>query len=79
MRNYQLIMNKDLSEIDKVYGRLNKYATVNEKLRYCTSLIQRTESFVTKNREILTEHARKRSFDIIIAAETEITKLSQTE
>lgn len=79
MGNYQMIINKDLSEIDKVYGRLNKYATVNEKLRYCTSLIQRTESFVTKNREMLTEHAQKRSFDIIIAAETEISKLSENE
>jgi hypothetical protein len=70
-------MNKNLTEIDKVYGRLNKYATVNERLKYCASLIQRTESFVTKNRETLTEHIKKRSFDIIIAAETEIDKLSQ--
>jgi hypothetical protein len=78
MINLHSVMSKNLSDIDKVYGRLNQYATVKERVKYCTSLIQRTENFVTKNRETLTEHVKKRSFDIIIAAETEINKLSQS-
>jgi len=72
-------MAKNLAEIDKVYGRLNRYASTQEKLKYCSSLIQRTESYVTKNMQALTEHSKIRSFEIIVAAETEIKNLTQKE
>lgn len=68
-----------LSDIDKVYGRLNKYATVSERLKYCTTLVQRTEKFVSKNNEILTEHIKKRSGEIIEAAKTEIKLLTDNK
>jgi hypothetical protein len=77
MINSRNFMSRNLSELDKAYGKLNKVATVKEKLKYCASLIQRTESYVTKNREILAETVKKKSFEIIIAAETEIKELSK--
>lgn len=70
-------MEKDLSKIDKVYGKLNKTASVGERLQYCFTLIQRTESFITKNREKLAAHIQSVSFEMIVAAETEIAKLSK--
>lgn len=70
-------MKKDLSKIDKVYGKLNKTATVGERLQYCVKLIQRTESYITKNREKLAAHIQSVSFEMIVAAETEIAKLSK--
>jgi hypothetical protein len=68
---------RTLSDIDKVYGRLNKYATVSERLKYCTSLVQRTESFIAKNGGILTDHIKKRSGEIIEAARIEIRQLTE--
>lgn len=73
---YAAVMSKGLSDIDRVYGRLNQYATVSEKLKYCASLIHRTENFVARNNETLNEQVRKRSNDIIEAAKREIYRLS---
>jgi hypothetical protein len=73
------LMVRTLSEIDKVYGRLNRYATVSERLKYCTSLVQRTEKFVAINNGILTEHIKKRSGEIIEAAKTEIKLLTDNK
>jgi hypothetical protein len=70
-------MTRTLSDIDKVYGRLNKYATVSERLRYCNSLVQRTENFVAKNSGILTDHIKQRSGEIIEAARFEIRQLTE--
>ena len=76
-RTQSFNMTRTLSDIDRVYGRLNKYATVSERLKYCNSLVQRTENFIAKNSGILTDHIKKRSGEIIEAARIEIKLLSE--
>ena len=71
-------MARSLADIDKVYGRLNTYASVSERLIYCTKMMRRTEKFVAVNSEHLTEHIRTRSGDIIEAVKTEI-KILETQ
>ncbi len=70
-------MEKNLSQIDKTYSQLHKKATVRERLQYCVNLIQRTESFITKNREKLEQNIQNMNFEMIVAAETEIARLSK--
>ncbi|MBL7932377.1 MAG: hypothetical protein JNL60_10765 [Bacteroidia bacterium] len=67
---------KSLSDLDKAYGKLNKLATIAEKLNYCTSVIRKAENLVTNEGPKLSYYAKKKSFALIIAAEEEIKKLS---
>jgi hypothetical protein len=70
------IMEKNLSAIDKVYSRLSKYASKEEKIKYCKSVLQRTKVYIEKNKDALTEHIVNNSAEMIEAASTEIDKLS---
>lgn len=67
---------KSLSDLDKSYGKLNKLASLDEKLNYCTGLIRKAENLVTNEGSRLSAYAKKKSFALIIAAEEEIRKLS---
>ncbi len=69
-------MKKNLSEIDQFYAILPKNIGVNERVQYCVSLIYHTEGFVTKNIQKLSKQIKKRSFEIIIAAEREMEELN---
>lgn len=69
-------MSRNLEVIDKVYARLNSYASAEEKLKYCKNLLARTEVFMVKNRDNLTDHMLVRSSDIIESVKLEIQKLS---
>jgi hypothetical protein len=68
---------KQLTEIDKVYGRLHTYATIPERIKYCSSLIQKTESYVNRHHSTITEHIITRSAEMIEAARQELNFLSQ--
>ena len=70
------IMKKQLSQIDKVYNKLYEYASVQERLKYCTSLVQRIESFMNKSNGTLTDHIVNKSSEIIQAARNEIQFLT---
>lgn len=72
-------MKKNLSEIDQFYAILPKSIGVKERVQYCSSLIYHTESFVTKNIQELSERLKKKSFEIIIAAEREMDELNRVK
>lgn len=69
-------MKKNLSEVDNFYAILPKSIGINERVQYCSSLIHHTESFVTKNVLNLSQHIKKKSFEIILAAERELELLN---
>ena len=70
----KLLTKKELSDLDKVYGRLKNYASTDEKLRYCQSLLTRMESFSSTN-EIATDHIMHYSREIIQVTRYEIEEL----
>lgn len=70
-------MEKSLSQMDKAYDKLNKQASIDEKMKYCATLIQKTERFIITNSETLAERVKRKSFEIIIAAEAEMSKLTK--
>ncbi len=67
---------KQLSQIDKVYNKLHEYASVQERLKYCTGLVQRIERFMSKSNGTLTDHIVNKSSEIIQAARNEIQFLT---
>lgn len=69
-------MKKNLSQIDKFYAILPKDFGITERVQYCASLIYHTEGFVTKNIQKLSEPLKKKSFEIILAAEREMEVLN---
>jgi hypothetical protein len=65
---------KSLSELDKVYDRLTNYDNTAEKLKYCTSLLERTQNYIQKYGNH-TDHIRFFSEEMIEATKREIEKL----
>ena len=76
MLNGNFITTRQLAAIDKVYSRFSKYASISERIKYCSNLLQRTENFLTENKTLATEHILKTSMEIIIATREEINSLS---
>jgi hypothetical protein len=72
-------MTRKLHEIDKVYGRLNQAVDVDERIRYCMSLIQKTKETVQNKSQHLTETLINKSSEIINAAELEIMTLHRNK
>jgi hypothetical protein len=68
-------MTRSLHEIDKVYSQLDHRLDVDEKIKYCMSLIQKTKEYVVAKKQNLTETVINRSSEIINSAEMEIMKL----
>jgi hypothetical protein len=75
----RLYMCKDLSELDKVYRTLGKTIPAAEKLKYCISLIDRTENYLSRNAAKLTPQIRQHSSEIIKAAQKEIMHLAKVK
>ena len=72
-------MTRKLHEIDKVYSRLNQAVDVDERIRYCMSLIQKTKETVQNKSQHLTETLINKSSEIINAAELEIMSLHRNK
>jgi hypothetical protein len=70
-------MKRSLSEIDRVYRRMNQFASPGDKIKYCTILLQRTESFLHTSTGTHTEHMVLKSSEIIDAARKEIMDLNK--
>ena len=68
-------MTKHLTELDTVYADVFKNMTLIERIDYCESLIETTQSFLTKNNEFLQENIKEKSNEIIIAAQKELNEL----
>jgi hypothetical protein len=66
------IMNRPLSEFDKVYKSLENTLSKDEKARYCRGVIDRTKDFLTKNRSKLTPQIQRDTMDFIQAAKNEL-------
>lgn len=71
-------MCRPLSEIDKVYGALGKHISPAERLKYCISLIEKTEEYLRNNHSKLTPLIKSRSAEMIRAAQKEIIDLAQS-
>jgi hypothetical protein len=72
-------MTRNLHELDKVYSRLNKKVDIDERIKYCMSLIQKTKDVVTNRKQHLTDSLINKSSELINAAEMEIMKLYQNK
>jgi hypothetical protein len=72
-------MTRRLHEIDKVYSRLNHAVDIDERIKYCLSLIKKTKETVQNRSQHLTESLIVKSSEIINAAEIEIMSLHRNK
>ena len=70
-------MERNLIEIDRVYKRMHQFATAEDRIKYCTILLQRTESYL-KSTGLLTDHMAVTSRAIIDAVRKELGVLDKT-
>ena len=67
---------KTLAEIDKNYKEKSKKFTDEQKIEYCTDLIDRFQSIIEKNRVYLSDRVKKEFADLIEAAQREMKKVN---
>ncbi len=72
-----MITNKGLSEIDKVYATINHQITLQERIKYCVSLIYRTQGYMSRNWDNMSNHIKETSYEIVSAAHLEVKLLSE--
>lgn len=70
-------MTKHLTELDTLYADVFQKMTVDERIAYCESLINTTQSFIIKNDLFLNKNIKVRSNEIIIAAQAELKELKK--
>lgn len=70
-------MIKHLTELDTVYADVFQKMTIDERIAYCESLIDTTQSFLIKNDLFLHKNIKTRSNEIIYAAQTELKELKK--
>ncbi len=78
MHNIQTTMSKALSEIDHVYGSMYQKMTLREKISYCEILINTMKGSATKRSGALHNNDKKRTYDIITAAQAELEILTNS-
>lgn len=78
MHNLLTTMSKALSEIDHVYGSIYQKMTLREKISYCEILIHTMKASLTKESKTLQTIDKKRTKDIIAAAQTELDMLTNS-
>lgn len=78
MHNIQTTMSKALSEIDNVYGSMYQKMTLREKISYCEILINTMKGSATKRSGDLHNNDKKRTYDIITAAQAELEILTNS-
>ncbi len=78
MHNIHTTMSKALSEIDHVYGSMYQKMTLREKISYCEILINTMKGSATKRSGALHNTDKKRTHDIITAAQAELEILTNS-
>ena len=72
-------MTKHITPLDTLYADVFKNMTVEERTEYCKSLIEKTQTFLSKNSQFLTDNIKERSYEIVLAAQTELKELSKLD
>ncbi len=72
-------MKKHITELDTIYADVFKNMTVAERMEYCKSLIDTTQTFLLKNSQYLSTTIKEKSNEIVQAAMEELIELSKLD
>jgi len=68
-----------LQEIDTVYANVIQHMPLPEKIAYCEQLIDKTQSFLSKNNKFMDTRIKEKSLEIIASAQSELKKLMKNK
>ncbi|MBL7910926.1 MAG: hypothetical protein JNJ41_07725 [Bacteroidia bacterium] len=72
-------MTKHITELDSIYANVFKNMTIAERIDYCNSLINSTQTFLLKNSQFLNDNIKSKSNEIVQAAMEELIELSKLD
>ena len=69
----------DLKQVDKIYRTICSYMSVRERISYCSQLIYRTHSQLSRYGNHLPKEAKSRSLEMLQYARRELHQLMQSK
>jgi len=72
-------MTKHITELDTLYADVFKNMTIADRIKYCKSLIDTTQTFLMKNSQFLNDNIKAKSNEIVLAAQAELKELSKLD
>lgn len=72
-------MTKHITELDTLYADVFKNMTIADRIEYCKSLINTTQTFLMKNSQFLNDNIKAKSNEIVLAAQAELKELSKLD